>query len=92
MNEDIVCLTLRDNTTLATGTKADKGEVIAIKRGFKGYCPTSYGVQDRNFVEVLNREKFGIAPEKEDAYVVISIFGNWEMEEKILENFLKRAS
>lgn len=53
-------------------------EVIAIKWGESGFSRTTYGVQDKEFVNTINREKLGVEPEVAEAMVLCSMFGGWE--------------
>ena len=86
--KELVCLTLRNGAI--TGAEVNEGEVIGIVRGEKGYTPTTYGHQNREWINDLNHERFGITPEQESAYSTISVLGLWNNEEEVLSKLTER--
>lgn len=60
-------------------------EVIAVKFGEKGYYPTTYGRQTREWIADQN-ERMGIDPANAAAMGTCSVFGNWENYEQVLKH------
>lgn len=60
-------------------------EVIAVKYGEKGYYPTTWGRQTREWIEEEN-SRIGIAPVVAAAMSTCSVFGNWGNYEDVLKH------
>jgi coenzyme F420-reducing hydrogenase delta subunit len=58
-------------------------EVIAVHFGERGYHPTTYGRQTREWVREMN-ERLGIDDAIVLAFEACSMFGNWERYEEIV--------
>jgi len=67
------------------------GEVIAVKFGERGYYPTTYGRQTREWCEEQN-SRMGIDPANAQAFSTCSVFGNWGNYEQVLKHLQEALS
>lgn len=66
-------------------------EVIKVKFGEKGYYPTTYGRQTREWVADQN-QRMGIDPANAAAMSICSVFGNWRNYDDVLKHIQEALS